>query len=65
MNCYRITGAAIAMVAGLGTVDTAKAEMSPSLSFSGVPGLIDMPSGDALSDGALAVGVSNLGDQTR
>ncbi len=37
----------------------------PSLNFYGAPGLIDMPSGEALPDGQIAVGVSNFAGQTR
>lgn len=37
----------------------------PSLNFYGVPGLIDLPSGDALPDGQIAIGVSTFGGQTR
>ncbi|MES2435286.1 MAG: YjbH domain-containing protein [Pseudomonadota bacterium] len=39
----------------------AQAEMRPSLSFSGVTGLIDMPSGDQQSDGTLSVVKSQFG----
>ena len=39
----------------------AQAEMRPSLSFSGVTGLIDMPSGDSQSDGTLSVVKSQFG----
>ncbi|QUJ76077.1 YjbH domain-containing protein [Sulfitobacter albidus] len=37
----------------------------PSLNFYGAPGLIDMPSGEALPDGQFTVGVSHFGGQTR
>lgn len=37
----------------------------PTLNFYGVPGLIDMPSGEALPDGQLVVGISNVAGQTR
>lgn len=37
----------------------------PSLNFYGVPGLIDLPSGEAMPDGQLAVGVSTFGGTTR
>ncbi len=37
----------------------------PTLNFYGAPGLIDMPSGDALPDGQFVVGVSHFGGQTR
>lgn len=38
---------------------------APSLNFYGVPGLIDLPSGEALPEGQLAIGVSSFGGQTR
>lgn len=37
----------------------------PTLNFYGVPGLIDMPSAEALPDGQLAIGVSTVAGQTR
>lgn len=37
----------------------------PSLNFYGVPGLIDMPSAEALPDGQVAVGISTGGGTTR
>jgi hypothetical protein len=37
----------------------------PSLNLSGVPGLIDMPSGEAQPDGELNVGLSRFGNFTR
>ncbi|QFT58055.1 hypothetical protein FIU94_04400 [Sulfitobacter sp. THAF37] len=37
----------------------------PSLNFYGSPGLIDMPTGQALPDGQFAVGVSSFGGMTR
>ena len=43
----------------------ATAEMRPSLSFAGVPGLIDMPSGEAMPDGTISVAVGSFGSQTR
>lgn len=42
-----------------------KVTSSPTLNFYGVPGLIDMPSGEALPNGQLAIGVSSFGGQTR
>ncbi|MEL7093544.1 MAG: YjbH domain-containing protein [Pseudomonadota bacterium] len=36
-----------------------------TLSFYGVPGIIDLPSGEALPDGTLALSVSHFGGQTR
>lgn len=56
---------ALAVAAELGTGSGIMAETAPSLSFSGVPGLIDMPSGEALKDGAIAATVGNFGKQTR
>ncbi|GAB1361275.1 YjbH domain-containing protein [Rhodobacter sp.] len=41
------------------------AEMRPSLSFFGVPGVIDMPSGEALKDGSVAVTAGYMGSQLR
>lgn len=41
------------------------ATSGPTLNFYGVPGLIDLPSGEALPDGQLAVGVSTFGGITR
>lgn len=40
---------------------SAQAEMRPSLAFSGVTGLIDMPSGDQQPDGVLSVSKSKFG----
>ena len=37
----------------------------PTLNFYGAPGLIDMPSGEALPDGQIAVGISTFGGSTR
>ncbi len=37
----------------------------PTLNFYGVPGLVDLPSGEALPSGQLAIGVSTFGGQTR
>ena len=58
----------------LGTGTTAQSDVSgttvvvapdPTLNFYGVPGLIDLPSGETLPDGQVAVGVSSFGGQTR
>ncbi|WP_299727796.1 YjbH domain-containing protein [uncultured Tateyamaria sp.] len=38
---------------------------APTLNFYGVPGLIDMPGGEALPDGQVAIGVSSFAGQTR
>lgn len=65
LNGFRNTRLALGLAAGFLLPGAASAEMSPSLSFSGVPGLIDMPSAEALPDGGLSVALSNLGDQTR
>lgn len=37
----------------------------PSLNLYGVPGLMDMPSGEAMPDGQLGVAISNFAGQTR
>ena len=39
--------------------------MRPTLSFSGVPGVIDMPSGEAMPDGTISIAVADFGPQTR
>lgn len=65
MNGLRITGAAVAIFAGAIAPGAVRAEMSPTLSFYGVPGVIDMPSADAMKDGAISIGLSNFGDETR
>ncbi|MBJ2151143.1 YjbH domain-containing protein [Paracoccus sp. IB05] len=46
-------------------VRESKAEMKPTLSFSGVPGLIDMPSGDTMPDGTFNLSVSKFGEVSR
>jgi Exopolysaccharide biosynthesis protein YbjH len=56
---------AFALTAALAAAGAGRAEMSPTLSFSGVPGIIDMPSGEALKDGGIAVSVAGFGKQTR
>ena len=38
---------------------------TPTLNFYGVPGLVDLPTGEALPDGTLAISVSSFGGQTR
>ncbi len=43
----------------------AQAEMRPSLSFSGVPGLVDMPSGEAMADGNVSIALAAFGPITR
>ncbi len=43
----------------------AMAELRPSLSFSGVPGIIDMPSGEAMPDGTISVTNALFGAQHR
>lgn len=65
LNGLRITGAAVAIFAGAIAPGPVRAEMSPTLSFYGVPGVIDMPSADAMKDGAISIGLSNFGDETR
>ena len=56
--------AAAAVLAGTAAAP-ALAEMRPSLSFYGVPGIIDMPSGEAMKDGSIAVTTSYFGSQLR
>lgn len=56
-----IRQAVLGSVAALVFAGQANAEMRPSLSFAGVTGLIDMPSGEQQSDGALAVTKSVFG----
>ena len=55
-----IGGVAVALLA-LATAPMAVAEMKPTLAFSGVTGLIDMPSGESQPDGSLAVTRSVFG----
>ncbi|MEL6451555.1 MAG: YjbH domain-containing protein [Pseudomonadota bacterium] len=38
---------------------------APTLNFYGLPGIVDLPSAEALPSGQLAVGVSHFGGQTR
>ncbi|MFZ1470959.1 MAG: YjbH domain-containing protein, partial [Paracoccaceae bacterium] len=45
--------------------ETGHAEMRPTLSFSGVPGVIDMPSGEAMRDGMIGITASMIGPQYR
>lgn len=45
----------------IGLATTGFAEIRPSLNFAGVTGLIDMPSGDVQSDGALSISKSQFG----
>lgn len=64
VNRHNAIAAAILAI-GQSLAGAALAEMSPSLSFSGVPGVIDMPTGEALADGNFAVAFSGFGKQTR
>ncbi|MBK8438570.1 MAG: YjbH domain-containing protein [Rhodobacter sp.] len=57
--------AAATMAALLQGTAPLHAEMRPSLSFSGVPGLIDMPSGEAMPDGTISVAAALFGPQYR
>lgn len=59
------TAATIATAQGRDTGKPTVVTSSPSLNFYGVPGLIDMPSGEALPSGQVAIGVSTFGGQTR
>ncbi len=61
-------GALVTVPAALSAQDVDavfRAPDRPSLNFYGTPGLMDMPSGEALPDGQFVVGVSNFGGQTR
>ena len=53
-----LLGSATALLFGL---SPAWAEMRPTLAFSGVTGLIDMPSGESQADGTLAITKSTFG----
>ncbi|MGA0539852.1 YjbH domain-containing protein [Neotabrizicola sp. VNH66] len=53
-----------AMALGATTL-AAGAEMRPTLTFSGVPGLVDMPSGEAMPDGAVTISVAGFGPISR
>ena len=45
--------------------DIFEAPDRPSLNFYGSPGLVDMPTAEALPDGQIAVGISSFGGNTR
>ncbi|WP_235822474.1 YjbH domain-containing protein [Pseudogemmobacter blasticus] len=45
----------------LATAFPAQAEMKPTLSFRGVPGVIDMPSGESQPDGTFSMSASHFG----
>lgn len=62
-----LTLAAVCGVAAMAQAETPVQTIAPSptLNFYGVPGLIDLPSGEALPDGTLSIGVSTFGGQTR
>ena len=57
--------AASASAQGLTATKPAVVTSSPTLNFYGVPGLIDMPSGEALPSGQLTLGVSSIGGKPR
>ncbi len=57
--------AAVSAAAVLAGSAPALAEMRPSLSFYGVPGIIDMPSGEAMKDGSIGVTLAYFGSQLR
>jgi hypothetical protein len=59
-----LTAAAMALAAGLPT-SWVLAEMRPTPNLSGVAGLIDMPSGEAMPDGTFSLSVGNFGPVTR
>lgn len=57
---------ACACVAGLLSLPSgARSEIRPTLGFSGVTGVIEVPSGESQSDGALSFTASNFGPITR
>lgn len=56
--------AALAIIAGQ-NARQARAEMNPSLNFAGVPGLIDMPSGETMDDGTFSASLGTFGPVTR
>jgi hypothetical protein len=53
------------LLAALLAAGPAAAEMAPSMSLSGLPGLIDMPSGTALPDGWMGLNYSTFGPVSR
>jgi len=53
------------LLMGLLAAGPAGAEMTPSLNFGGVVGLIDMPSGEAQPDGRLSISFSIMGPVNR
>lgn len=57
--------AAVSAAAVLAGSAPALAEMRPGLSFYGVPGIIDMPSGEAMKDGSIGVTLAYFGSQLR
>ncbi|WP_299367106.1 YjbH domain-containing protein [uncultured Tateyamaria sp.] len=64
--CCLSIGVTATIAQAQGRADKPKVVTSaPSLNFYGVPGIVDLPSGEALPDGNLAIGVSNFGGQTR
>lgn len=54
-----------ATLIGLPMVQQTHAEMPPTLNFSGVPGVIDMPSGETMPDGAFSISASRFGPISR
>ncbi|MEX0371814.1 MAG: YjbH domain-containing protein [Tateyamaria sp.] len=60
-----VLGTAAAQAQGGGDTKPPVVTSAPTLNFYGVPGLVDMPSGEALPDGQLALGISHFGGQTR
>jgi exopolysaccharide biosynthesis protein YbjH len=67
VSCAAV-GAVTAVAMAQGRTHTDKPVVvtsAPTLNFYGVPGLIDLPSGEALPSGQLALGVSHFGGQTR
>ncbi|MEO0667629.1 MAG: YjbH domain-containing protein [Pseudomonadota bacterium] len=58
------TAPTLSLTQGTDTI-TQQPPLTSTLNFYGVPGLIDMPSGETLPDGTLALSVSSFGGQTR
>lgn len=56
---------AVSLVGTMATATGALAQENPSLSLAGVPGLIDMPSGQSLRDGTFTASFSRLGPIAR
>ncbi len=57
--------ASFAPAQGTGSAKPVVVTSSPTLNFYGLPGLVDMPSAEALPDGQIAIGISNFAGTTR